>query len=195
MLQIIFLSGRAGCGKDTLGKWLTNTHGYVRVAYADALKDEVAVKYGIPRDELDDPTLKDSMPPGQTETRREIMQRHGRERRGEDPDYWVDIARARMRTLTGNGARVVVTDARFPNEMTGQPFALRVRITRPALPITDTDESETALDNATFDLRLTNAEGAPEKMIADMQFQLDIIRVARETKLREAFQTLMTLMG
>jgi len=40
--NLIFLLGLAGSGKDTVGQFLANKHNYVRVAFADALKEEVA---------------------------------------------------------------------------------------------------------------------------------------------------------
>lgn len=59
MRHIILLSGYKMSGKDTVGKYLVEQHGFVRLAMADALKDYVAEKYGIIRKDLDDPGKKE----------------------------------------------------------------------------------------------------------------------------------------
>lgn len=53
MAKIIALSGWAKSGKDTLAKYLEETVGTTRLAFADILKDEVSKQYGFPREWCD----------------------------------------------------------------------------------------------------------------------------------------------
>ena len=57
--MIISLSGWKGSGKDEAARILTNKYGFRRLAFADILKDMVARDYGISRESLDDPKLKE----------------------------------------------------------------------------------------------------------------------------------------
>ncbi|NDH66792.1 MAG: hypothetical protein EBY22_02575 [Gammaproteobacteria bacterium] len=52
---VIWLSGHAGAGKDTVAAILCKKYDLQRVAFADSLKDFVAVKYGIERGLFDTP--------------------------------------------------------------------------------------------------------------------------------------------
>ena len=38
-MQLIGLTGRAGCGKDTIASFLCEAHGFVQIALADPLRD------------------------------------------------------------------------------------------------------------------------------------------------------------
>ena len=58
--MILALSAFKGSGKDTLADYLVQRHDFVRVAFADPLKDQVAEMFSIPRDTLDDPNFKES---------------------------------------------------------------------------------------------------------------------------------------
>jgi hypothetical protein len=51
-MQIIGVAGRAGSGKDTFCNALVNDHGFVKVAYADALKRVVRDVYGFSSESL-----------------------------------------------------------------------------------------------------------------------------------------------
>lgn len=173
--QLIFLSGKKRSGKDTLAKLLHREYGYRRVAFADALKDEVADKWGLQRMDFDADDLKEQKPPGFAYTRRQLLQMHGRERRQIDPEYWTRRARQSINAMIQQGEKVVVTDARFANELSSSnnefctKDILKVRIERPALQMQDTDISETALDNWPFDRILVNEEGQPEQLLQHLQ--------------------------
>jgi deoxynucleotide monophosphate kinase-like protein len=58
-MKVIAISGWKGSGKDTAANYLIEKKNYLRVAFADPLKDMVATTYNIPRSSLDDPKVKE----------------------------------------------------------------------------------------------------------------------------------------
>lgn len=105
-MNVVMLSGWLKSGKDAVGDRLVRRHGFVRLAFADALKDEVAALHGIPRELMDTQKGKDVV--------RDVIIAHAQARRAQDPRYWIDaVARGIIRAA---GSGVVVTDWRFPNE-------------------------------------------------------------------------------
>ena len=62
MKKLIALIGYKGSGKDETAKILKEM-GYQRVAFADALKDDTAKAYSIPREWMDDPEKKEAALP------------------------------------------------------------------------------------------------------------------------------------
>ena len=59
-VKIIALSGWKRSGKDTVAQYLTEVFGAKRKGFADPLKDAVAREYGLDRQSIDDPTLKEA---------------------------------------------------------------------------------------------------------------------------------------
>lgn len=59
-MKIIAISGYKRSGKDTSAEILVNDHGFMRVAFADILKDMVSKEYGIPREHCDHPEFKEA---------------------------------------------------------------------------------------------------------------------------------------
>lgn len=59
-MRIVAVSGKKGSGKDTLGKFLIEREGFVRLSFADVLKDMVSEQYDIPREWLDDSDFKEA---------------------------------------------------------------------------------------------------------------------------------------
>ena len=181
--SLIFLSGKKRSGKDTFASQLISRYGYQRVAFADELKDEASARWGIPRSQFDRDDLKEGKPFGFAYTRRQLLQMHGRDRRYINPDYWTHMARQKINAGLEKGNRIVVTDARFMNELDtqgdefpsllGQKEAImKIRIERPTLQSDDTDISETALDDCSFDLTITNMEQHPDWMINHFETQV-----------------------
>lgn len=106
--KIICISGKAGAGKDTVGKCLAehlNERGRVRIMhYADLLKF-------ICRTYLDWNGEKD-------EHGRRLLQVIGTNGfRVNKPDYWVDFLVSVVFYIGNNWDYVVIPDARFPNEI------------------------------------------------------------------------------
>ncbi len=59
-MKIFALSGFKQSGKDTAAEYLIKNHNFCKIAFADPLKDMVAVEYNIPREHCDDPKLKEA---------------------------------------------------------------------------------------------------------------------------------------
>lgn len=111
---IIGITGHMGAGKDTLASYFIREHGFVRVGFADALKDEVRTR--LPRtlaliggtDSAD--YVLDHKPP----LIRALLQEYGTQvRRRDDPNYWIN--RWVDRLPTGD-VTIVTPDVRFENE-------------------------------------------------------------------------------
>jgi hypothetical protein len=132
--SIIGLTGRAQAGKDSTGTILVGEYGYTRYAFADALKSMAAVLnpiiYFDPNDDgtvrLKQMVREEGMDAAKSHPEvRRFLQVLGteavRDHLGEDA--WVEALKFQM-TKDGNmdrqgvayGAKVVITDVRFPNE-------------------------------------------------------------------------------
>lgn len=106
---IVAISGKLASGKTTLANAICEAYPpFVRVGFADALKNDVAAHCEVTRQYLDE----------HKDTFREILQVHGtlmRELHG--PDYWVHRLYGEI-VLAGH-THVVVDDMRFPSELSG----------------------------------------------------------------------------
>lgn len=138
-MSVIIVSGLAGSGKDTVGKYLVDNHGYTRLAFADAVKDEVHMLYPyVPRVAFDTPEGKNSRPfKDSGQTARDKLIEIGENRKKVDPLYWIRIIASRIRA-SPKPRRFVITDCRFVSEHTNI-FALlddiavvtHIRVERP----------------------------------------------------------------
>lgn len=106
---IIGFGSKARIGKDYAASELSKFYTVERVAFADALKDDLAVIFA--RSGLD---LKEMLNvPATKERVRPLLVEYGQTMRKFHPDIWVD------RALTGReftSQITIVTDVRFPNE-------------------------------------------------------------------------------
>lgn len=59
-MKVIALSGFKKSGKDVAADYLVKHFGFRREAFADILKDMVAEEYGVSREHMDDPRLKEA---------------------------------------------------------------------------------------------------------------------------------------
>jgi hypothetical protein len=118
MSRIIVLTGPKRCGKDTWAKYLVDFCGYKKLAFADTLRETVSMLYDIPLSEFQDDDLKEkhhaNLP--RDDSRREALKQIGTEGlRNYDPDIWVNCAKRKLERY--DDENIVITDARFPNEM------------------------------------------------------------------------------
>ena len=127
--NIVSLSGFISSGKDTVADYLVEHHGFRRESFAGALKDVVAIVFGWDRELLEGKTpaaraQRDHVDKWWADklnlpmlTPRWVLQQWGTEvcRRGFHTDIWVASMENRM---LKDGGNVVVTDCRFPNEVT-----------------------------------------------------------------------------
>ena len=125
IVTLVGFIGRAGTGKDTAAAHLCAHYGFVRVAFADAIKNMLEVHLadrGIDHAYLHEPGWKNEPIPGIGLSARELMQRQGDAFRAADPMYWVATL-ADVIGLRGKPAvwqpvhdRIVISDVRYPNE-------------------------------------------------------------------------------
>lgn len=110
--MLIGLCGFARAGKDTVAKGLVERYGFTRFAFADALRREVEEIYSVPSpgDTRKDAKLLDGF------SYRDLLLKHGRERRTADPDYWI-AALERAVCQPPTPANIVVTDCRLAREI------------------------------------------------------------------------------
>lgn len=188
--RIIGITGKKRVGKDSLASFLVERHGFVRLAFADPLKDALLTV---------NPIVTKGGPYGAEITRlaplvrevgweaakeipevRRLLQHFGEGVRAIDRDFWVNatvrkIVFEGVRTWSGETVRefpagFVVTDVRYRNEAD----ALRdmgaeiVRVVRHGVDDGDTHPSETVMDGYDVDMNIMNTQGLDELgLIAD----------------------------
>lgn len=162
---IIALTGRPGAGKDSIADVLAPQQGFVRIAFADALRREVAEAWRIdlrmltdrPTKELELPALAAGMCSDPAFMRwvadggdsltaprspRWTLQRWASFKRQFTPDYFARIVERWIRRQLGSGwTRIVITDLRDPVEeaMLRRLGAKVVRVHRPELAALPSD--------------------------------------------------------
>jgi len=125
--RLIAVSGRMGTGKSTVAIHLKN-QGFVEISFAEALKRVVAVVFDWPYEILLADTPERRALRGKLPTRRfngvDYDARHALQFIGTDlfreyfdPEVWVAIVRMKVRSLLDQGKDVIISDARFKNEM------------------------------------------------------------------------------
>lgn len=114
--RLVAFTGHAGSGKDSAASTLIKL-GYVRVCFAEALKDIVANLFNLERQLLEEAQYK-TLPMQHLSgaTPRHALQTIGQAAREVYPDVWVDKTRLKIEQLLAENQRVVVTDLRKPNE-------------------------------------------------------------------------------
>ena len=125
-MAIIGLVGFAGSGKGTVADYLVTKHNYVKMAFADPLKDAAAAMFGWPRHMLEGDTepsriFREKADPFWTEkfsdtfTPRIALQKLGTEagRNVFHQNIWIYAIENRVR----QHKNVVISDVRFSNEI------------------------------------------------------------------------------
>jgi hypothetical protein len=127
--MIIGICGFIGSGKDTVADYLVNVHGFRRESFANTLKDAVAAVFGWDRVLLEGRTKEAREWREQVDTwwasrldiphltPRWILQQWGTEvcRKGFHDDIWIASVENKLRKTKDN---IVISDCRFPNEIT-----------------------------------------------------------------------------
>jgi hypothetical protein len=126
--MIIGICGFIGSGKDTIADYLVNFHEFRRDSFASTLKDAVAAVFGWDRELLEGRTKsarewREQVDPWWANrlnmpnlTPRWILQYWGTEvcRTGFHDDMWIASLENKLRT---SGDNIVISDCRFPNEI------------------------------------------------------------------------------
>ena len=129
--MIIGLSGLIGSGKNTAADYLKRSHGFTQLAFADALKDAVGLVFSWPRNLLEGDTdesriFRETVDQWWSRrlniknfTPRYALQHIGTNvfRQHFSDSIWILNVERKIESLQQHGYSVVVTDVRFPNEM------------------------------------------------------------------------------
>ena len=153
-MKVVLISGKAEAGKDStfdiLNRLIPDEFKKNRMAYGDYVKDTAEKLWGWNG-------KKD-------EEGRALLQWWATDYvRARYPDFWVETVVRLARVIKGEVNYLIITDVRFPNEITAwsknEFDVLTVRVERPGHENALTEEqrnhiSETALDNWPFDVTL-----------------------------------------
>lgn len=159
-MKLIWLSGFAGSGKDTLASILVKKHDYYRVAFADYLKDYVSDLYGFERSLCDTVEGKKTIICND-KTVRDLLIEESAEAKKLNEDVFAEQVIENIFRMKQE--KVVISDWRYPHEyhyikgMLEDAEHITIRITRPGLPSLPIP-SEHALDTWNFDHTVTNSD-------------------------------------
>jgi len=115
-LQCVVFCGWRGSGKDTYANHLVENKDFIRLAFADEIKNYCAKEYGLPRDLFDDRALKEVEIQGLGKSPRDLCIEVGNHFRAIDPDHWIKSVISRMHSYPMS-QRFAITDCRFPREL------------------------------------------------------------------------------
>lgn len=110
-MVIIGIHGKARSGKTTAANYLIEKYGFMRMSFADALKEAANMIFGIP--------VEDLYSDKKTPFVRDVLQKLGTDCcRALDPDVWVKAISRRLTELNAHkpNAKIVIDDIRFFNE-------------------------------------------------------------------------------
>jgi hypothetical protein len=115
--MIFLLSGWSGSGKDATASVLVKKYKYIRLAFADILKEMVAQEFDFPLDWTKTEAGKQMMLP-HGKTVRECLIQRGQEIRQEmcDPGFFARRVSEKIKAFPSN-QNVVIPDWRFPVEL------------------------------------------------------------------------------
>lgn len=123
--KIIGITGNMRHGKDTLGLYYINTHGYVKLSFADPLKEACRQIFDLSQSQLHGDE-KENIDDYWGVTPRQILQYVGTELFRDQmvklipnigKDIWIKVMDKKIKKIFKGGAKgVVITDIRFENE-------------------------------------------------------------------------------
>lgn len=163
-MSIIGITGRKRHGKDTIADYLVAHHGYTKMAFADPIRDICRDMFGFTAEQFADD--KEAI-----DDRWGISPRRAMQFIGTDlvrahihellpdvgEDFWVKCLMNRVPP----GARVVVSDVRFPNEAAAiRGVGTLWRVTRPTHVDLEKDMhiSETMIGDLQVDVEIDNTD-------------------------------------
>jgi hypothetical protein len=118
---VIGIGHKKGVGKDTVANRLIDKHGFIKISFADSLKEACRKIFHFNDAQLYG-DLKEVIDPNWGKTPREILQTIGSEaiRNHVDLDVWIKSLKIKINHLVecnpGRQLKFVVPDVRFPNE-------------------------------------------------------------------------------
>jgi hypothetical protein len=169
LLSIVGVTGRKFNGKDTVGKILSDRYGYIRVAFADSLKEACRSIFHFTDEQLYGKD-KEVIDEYWKIAPRHIFQFVGTELFREqisrlmpwvEKNIWIKSVEKQIQDIKDKNkdARIVVTDVRFQNEVDAvrKLGGIVIRVKRPSLKDdTDTHSSELEIDELDVDIDIIN---------------------------------------
>lgn len=163
---VVGITGKRRAGKDTLASTMVSRGGYVRMAFADELKRDVAEFLGVSAEELE----------RRKEDFRAAMQEYGSRRRREDgDDYWIfRLEDAWVNKMNKSYNPIIIPDVRYHNEAawvrcrggvvvrvirTPEPTGMLHEPEAPTSAEIDQHTSETDMDRILVDYVVSAASG------------------------------------
>jgi len=186
-MVLIGLLGKKRSGKDTTADHLVITHGFIKMSFADPLKQASSILFGFSDEQLYG-DLKEEVDPIWGITPRLVFQWLGTEIFRTEistilpnikNNFWVESFRARYISLikTNPNAKVVVADVRFQNEIDiiHQLGGTIIKIDRPSIKNDDTHASENIDSLTSYDVLIKN-----DGTIEDLYKKADELRMSLE---------------
>lgn len=165
-MVVFVLVGSSGVGKDTVAEILNTKFGTLSLSYAGPLKESCQIIFNLSDDQLHDREKKELVDPRWGLTPRQIFQKVGTDlfRDQIDKEIWVKSMCSRIEThlKKDSNRHLVVTDARFPNEVSilkKRYGANCIKLTRPKNPDATKEgqhESETGVNCIHCEYHLEN---------------------------------------
>lgn len=199
--MIIGLTGKKGSGKDTAGSYLVEKYGFIRISFAEKLKQSAAACFGINPDEWEkwknDPSmevliqrnlnsevglakLRGEKPPldlpHKRITVRQFLQNYGTEAHREifGDDFWIWQA---LKEIDSRQNNYVITDCRFDNEaehLDRMLNAVIIEIDR-GIASDDAHVSESGVDPNLIRTTLDNSKGF-DHLYAQLDTMVDVLQ-------------------
>lgn len=180
-MELIGLMGKIGSGKTTVAQILVNNYGFVKVSFADALKQMLVNAKIITYDEAF---------VNKTPYAREMLQKIGTDliRNQIDKDFWVKQTAILIDKLRKKGIdKIVIDDVRFPNE---HQFVINqdgiiVKVVDPNGNGLDNHESESYVDSLPHNFLISNDKN---KGIPYLERQIhDLLKLAKIFSVKEIY--------
>lgn len=185
--KVIGVTGRKENGKDTLGSYLIEKHGYKRIAFADALKNACNCIFGFTDEQLYG-NLKEEIDEYWKTSSRKILQFVGtdlfRDRLHElipwiGQNIWVEVVKKKIldEWKINPDTKFVVTDVRFINEiqLIKELNGIIIRVNRPSVNrLPDPHPSEMQIETLPVDHEILN-ESTLEDLYNSFEQYVEIV--------------------
>lgn len=149
---IVGVAGKKRHGKDTIANHLSSQYGFVKIAFADPLKQIIGKQLLYLTDEqMEEGPKKEEVDPRWGKTPRRLLQVIGTDmfRKVLDDQFWVRRCMYRVAEIWAKdpAARIAISDIRFPNELAAvKKVGYALKVERTDVPTEDTHDSEMALN-------------------------------------------------